>query len=159
MPARRNSGPLRVLSPAVEMVRDAKVGGLGLNWEVVPDAVAGAAEAAAEWKRLSEVFDRDATRFREGDRSAVSAFCMSHALVCRAGTELLEDGLLVVGRSSADHGRRVKSPAWPVWVAASGQLRYWARELGLTPDARGRMGIVEKDDFDDDDNPFGSLLD
>lgn len=156
MPARRNAGPLRVITPAREMVRDAQAGGLGLSWENVPGDVAACEEAAQEWARLASVFADDATRFREGDRAAVSTYCIAFALVRRAGAELLEDGLLVAGRSSADAGRRVKSPAWPVWVAASGQLRYWSRELGLTPDARGRMGITEKDDFDGD-NPFGLL--
>jgi len=141
MPAARKPTPLR----EVTLINaDAEVGGLGLDFTVQPAEVESCTAAASEWSRLAGEFaEQDPPRFREGDRAALTAYCLALALFLTAAASLLADGLLVDGRSSQDRGRVVKSPAMAVWTAASSQLRYWARELGLTPDARVRQGITE----------------
>jgi P27 family predicted phage terminase small subunit len=151
--AKRDS-VLRVVDEAAQAATDAAVGGLGVNWAEVPSDVAGCADSATEWRRLAVVFADQPTRFREGDRSALAAYCVSHAVVRLAGAELLRDGLIVAGRGHGDENRRVKSPALAAWTAASGQLRFWCRELGLSPDARARQGIHEPAEAVDDGNPF-----
>jgi len=65
--------------------------------------------------------------------------------------ELASTGVLVKGRSESDRARMVKNPALVALTQTSSQLRYLARELGLTPDARGRMGLKdEPTDYDDE---------
>ncbi len=155
MPAKRDSLEPR---PVLWLRKDAAIGGLGLDWHQVPPDVAVAEDAAAEWERLGEVYASVPVRFREGDRQAVAMYCMAYAVCRRASAELLIDGVVVDGRSSVDAGRKVKSPAMAVWTQASAQLRYWARELGLTPDARVRQGIKEADEHSEDADeasPFG----
>ncbi len=49
----------------------------------------------------------------------------------------------------------VKNPATVAMRECATQLRYWARELGLTPDARGRIGVTDDPRRRaDSDNPF-----
>jgi P27 family predicted phage terminase small subunit len=139
--------------PITWLSTDAELGALGLDFANIPPDVAGTADALAEWRRLADEYQRSPVRFREADRSAVIAYCISLALFLSASRQLLPDALLVEGRSSADRGRQVKNPMFVMWMQASGQLRYWARELGLTCDARARQGLVNdgKPDEDDDD--------
>jgi hypothetical protein len=93
------------------VVVDAMVGGVGLDWETVPADVKAAKDALEEWERLAHEFRSQPVRFREGDRRALAAYCTADAVVNLAVKELLTDGLLVDGRSRADAGRKVKSPA------------------------------------------------
>ena len=164
MPARRTD--LRLLDAdarARRMVADARAGGLGLDFDDVPADVIAVRDAAAEWRRLAERYKSTPTRFREGDRAALVAYVTAYAVFQLAARRLLEDGLVVDGRSSPDRGRQVKSPSLVAWTQSSAQLRYWARELGLTPDSRIRMGIIDdtKEDRDEARRVFGDddLLD
>jgi P27 family predicted phage terminase small subunit len=152
MPARRDS-VLKIVDPGLDAAAGAAIGGMGLDWATVPSDVGACADSAAEWARLGGVFASEPVRFREGDRAALAMYCVAFAIVRLAGVELLAAGVLVAGRSRSDGSRKVRSPAMATWTAASAQLRYWARELGLTPDARVRQGIVDKPEVDDG-NPF-----
>ena len=147
---------LKLASPtaaAAEVARDATVGGLGLDFADVPDVLDAA--GAAEWSRLGEVFARDATRFREGDRAAVTCYCAFWSAFAAAAADVAGNGPVTAGRSAKDRGRLVKNPATVAMRESATQLRYWARELGLTPDARGRIGLDGgAADPDDEDNPF-----
>ncbi|WP_435245866.1 phage terminase small subunit P27 family [Streptomyces sp. NRRL F-5630] len=159
MPARRRapSAPdgLKILGPepALRIAKEAEIGGLGLDWAERPavlDVV-----GLEEWDRLAEVYAHDATRFREGERAAVIAYCSFWSAFCRAAEDVRDRGPVVEGRSDMDRGRVVKNPATVAMREASQQLRYWARELGLTTDARVRIGLSEAgDSSSDDDNPF-----
>jgi P27 family predicted phage terminase small subunit len=156
MPNRRD---LKIKTP-LEAVRDdadPRIGGIGLNFGTVPAVLD--VLAAGEWDRLSHVYRQSPTRFREGDRAALTAYCVYYSAFHRAAAEVAERGPVVEGRSAKDRDRAVKNPATVAMREASMQLRYWARELGLTPDARGRSGIreYEPDRFGDNDlltNPF-----
>lgn len=136
MPARR------VMRAVSEPDRaDAEVGGRGLVWSTIPTILDDV--GVAEWQRLAAVYAGMPTRFREGDRAVLTAYCAAWAVYVGACAELAADGLLVAGRSAPDRGRRVKSPALTVWGQAATQLRHFASVLGLSPDARGRSGIRE----------------
>lgn len=155
MPARRTppglkirTGELRVADPA----RDATLGGLGIDWAMVPEALDETGRA--EWARLSRVFARDPVRFREGDRAAVTAYCCYWAAFAQAAEDVARRGPVVAGRSADDRERLVKTPACTAMQQAAAQLRYWVRELCLSPDSRGRSGITDTDPSRDDDNPF-----
>jgi P27 family predicted phage terminase small subunit len=161
MPAHRSPrglklrGPLRV---ADDPVVDAKIGGLGLDFAVVPPVLDEA--GAVEWRRLAEVFADDETRFREGDRAALTAYCAYWSAFVAAAADVSRNGPVVPGRSEKDQNRLVKNPATVAMREAATQLRYWSRELGLTPDARARMGITDPDPKDPAerllDNPFAA---
>jgi P27 family predicted phage terminase small subunit len=147
MPARHE--PLKLArNPARSMVRDARVGGVGLSWFDIPSDVQQNPDALAEWRRLSSQYEKDATRFREGDRAAITAYALAYALYCEAARMLLRDGLTVEGRSSADRRRNVKNPCLAIWTQVSTQLRAWAKECTLTPDSRLRAGLADTRDDD-----------
>jgi P27 family predicted phage terminase small subunit len=141
---RRAPQALQLLSPdqaAAELVRDAAVGGVGLDFDDVPDVLDEAGRA--EWQRLGEVYAATETRFREGDRAAVTAYCAYWSAFLAAAQDVSTNGPVVPGRSAKDRGRLVKNPATVSMRECATQLRYWARELGLTPDARGRIGVTD----------------
>ncbi|HEX2298332.1 MAG TPA: phage terminase small subunit P27 family [Pseudonocardiaceae bacterium] len=140
---------LRIADPA----KDAQLAGLGIDWSTVPEVLDEAGRA--EWQRLAQVFAEDATRFREGDRAAVTAYCLFWSSFLRSAEDVARNGPVVEGRSDKDRGRRVKNPATVSMRESGTQLRYWCRELALTPDSRGRTGITDADPTrDDTDNPF-----
>ena len=141
MPNRRTGLKLRPSLAVVPDEHEARVGGIGLDFEDVPAMLD--ADGRAEWHRLAGIYERTPTRFREGDRAAVTAYCAYFAAFRQAAADVAERGTVVEGRSARDRGRMVKNPATVAMREASTQLRYWARELGLTPDARGRAGIRE----------------
>jgi phage terminase small subunit len=143
----------------VRAVRDAERGGLGLDWSKVPRDVEACADALGEWERLAAEYANAPTRFREGDRQSVTAYCLTLALYLEASRHLMGDGMVVDGRSAADRGRVVRSPWMTVWTQAGTALRHWARECALTVDSRGRTGLVDDGKREPDDSPFGDLLD
>lgn len=146
--ANRRAVPITANEDVTWLVNDAKVGGLGLAFDDVPPMLDD--RGRAEWSRLGVVFANQPTRFREGDRSILVAYCLAWSIYLGATAELASDGLLVTGRSAPDRERRVKSPAMTVWSQAGSQLRYLSRELGLTPDSRGRMGLKDAPESEDE---------
>jgi phage terminase small subunit len=161
MPARRVPAGLKLLNegrpmkPVGTASKDATLGGLGLDWDEIPPVLDEGARAA--WEHLHASFSDQPVRFREGDRAAVTAYALARSLHERSYTELLEDGLQVQGRSSADRGRQVKSPAFQLWRDSGTALRHWVRELALSPDSRGGTGITEEQELDDANNPFAGV--
>jgi P27 family predicted phage terminase small subunit len=158
MAARRVPAGLKLLNegrpvkPVPAASKDATLGGLGLDWDEIPLVLDEGARAA--WEHLHASFADQPVRFREGDRAAVTAYALARSMHERSYTELLQDGLTVEGRSSADRGRQVKSPAFQLWRDSGTALRHWVRELALSPDSRGRTGISEDRELADDGNPF-----
>lgn len=136
-----------------EAARDAAAGGLGLDFASVPPVLDESGRV--EWARLAEVFAADETRFREGDRAALMAYCAYWSAFLAAAQDVSTNGPVVPGRSDKDRDRMVKNPATVAMRECATQLRYWARELGLTPDARGRIGLTDDPRRNtDQDNPF-----
>ncbi|MEU0198755.1 MULTISPECIES: phage terminase small subunit P27 family [unclassified Streptomyces] len=159
MPARRRDPAIppglkiKAAEPALRIAKEAEIGGLGLDWLDRPAVLDEA--GLQEWERLAEVYANDATRFREGERAAVTAYCSYWSAFCAAAEDVRDRGPVVEGRSDMDRGRLVKNPATVAMREASTQLRYWARELGLTTDARVRIGLADAgEQKTDDDNPF-----
>lgn len=143
------SGDPRITAVA----KDARLAGLGIDWSTVPSVLDEAGRT--EWQRLSRVFEPDPTRFREGDRAALVGYCCYWSAFLLAAEDVARNGPVVEGRSDKDRGRMVKNPATVAMREAATQLRYWCRELALTPDSRGRTGITDTDPGRDDaDNPF-----
>ncbi|MFB7474578.1 phage terminase small subunit P27 family [Kitasatospora sp. NPDC056184] len=146
---------LKVLAPparALAVARDAELGGLGLNFADVPEQLD--ATGRAKWQHLAKEYEQNPTRFREGDRMAVTAYCMWSSLYLAAAADIKQRGAVVEGRSAEDRGRTVRNPYVQFAREASQQLRYWCRELGLTPDSRGRLGLADGETPEDTDNPF-----
>ena len=158
MPARRTPHGLRLKLPDSDLrvagpAKDAQLAGLGIEWATVPAVLDEAGRT--EWQRLAEVFARDPVRFREGDRAAVTAYCVYWSAFLQAAEDVACRGPVVEGRSADDRARLVKNPSTVAMREAATQLRYWCRELALTPDSRGRTGITDTDPTRDDaDNPF-----
>ncbi|MFF3876006.1 phage terminase small subunit P27 family [Streptomyces sp. NPDC001978] len=151
MPAARK--PLYAVAEAARQQRQTAVG-VGLDWEDVPEQLPEAGRA--EWQHLAVQHAAYPQRLRETDRAAVIAYCTWFAAFDAACRDIAERGTLVAGRSSADEARGsaglVKNPSVAAMRDASQQLRYWARELGLTPDSRARQGLqIEQPEDDDPD--------
>lgn len=158
MPARRTSRELKLRladdarHPA-DASKDAELGGLGIDWSDIPPILDEFGRA--EWQRLSRVFAHDPVRFREADRAALVAYATYWAAFVRAAENVALRGPVVPGRSDSDRERLVKNPSCTAMREAAVQLRFWIRELALSPDSRGRTGITDTDPKRDDvDNPF-----
>ena len=151
MPNRR-AVPVGGQENVYRFATDAKVGGIGLDFEVVPAMLDDAGRA--EFLRLGVVFADQPTRFREGDRAILTAYCLTWSLYVSTAAVLAAEGVLVKGRSESDRARMVKNPALVALTQTSSQLRYLARELGLTPDARGRMGLKDEPTDEDDEGEW-----
>lgn len=99
-------------------------------------------EAKAEWRRIVKVCARYEGWLRQVDRAALTAYCVAWATFQEAAMDVSERGALVPARSSADENRAmVKNPSTQVMRDASASMRNWCRELGFTPDARGKINI------------------
>lgn len=151
MPAARK--PLYSVPQPERLQRQMAVG-LGLDWTAVPRQLDRAGKA--QWKHLAEQHAAFPQRLRETDRAAVIAFCSWWSAFDAAQRDIAKRGSLVSGRSSADSARGdaglVKNPSVAAMRDASQQLRYWARELALTPDSRARQGLqIEQPEDDDPD--------
>ena len=155
MPARRTSvRRFTVVDDGTRAETEAKLAGNGLDWADEPAGLVGA--ALAEWQRLAVVFERYPTRFREGDRQALVAYCRLLARLEAVDAAIDVEGVLVPGRGHDDAGRLVKNPLLATSNQTQLALRLWARELGLTPDSRGRANLDEKpsEEAGDGSNPF-----
>lgn len=108
-------------------------------------------EAKAEWRRVVAAVAPWPAWLQVVDRAALTGYCAAWATFVEAAKDVAKRGVLVPGRSPADKARDgdggalVKNPALQIQRDASVQMRSWARELGFTPDARGRVdvGVVE----------------
>ncbi len=96
------------------------------------------------------------TWLQRADLAALANYCMAWAMWSAAAQDVAVRGALVPARSSADtaRGAKVKNPSLQVMRDASVQLRAWAKELGFTPDSRGRVDLGEVEGDKDDANPF-----
>lgn len=96
-----------------------------------------ATEAKAEWKRVAAELERLGL-LAHIDRAVLSLYCISWAIAADAARKLSTAGLIVKGAK----GER-KHPAWQTYREASLLVAALAKELGLSPHARGRMRAPE----------------
>lgn len=134
------------------LAKDADLGGIGLGFAEMPADLTGV--GVKTWQHLAATFSDQPTRFREADRRAVAAYCCAVEMADEAAKALREHGVLVEGRSEADKGRPVRSPAWAMWRDASVQVRQWSAELGLSPSARARIRLPDDQYNRNANNPF-----
>jgi P27 family predicted phage terminase small subunit len=107
--------------------------------------------AKVEWRRIVDLAGRYEGWLQAVDRAALAGYCMAWATFESVARDVAENGALIPGRSTADRGRMVKNPAVQIMRDESTQMRYWARELGFTPDARGRIDVRRWQDDDESD--------
>lgn len=144
-----------VVDDGVLAEREARTGGTGIVWGDEPDALPAA--GLAEWRRLARVFERYPLRFREGDRQALATYCRLVARLEQVDAAIDAEGIVVLGRGHGDEERMVKNPLLSTYNQLQQAVRLWVRELGLSPDSRGRASLDEQGEKEDrnDGNPFG----
>lgn len=147
------ANPLRAVDPET-LAKDADLGGIGLDFTREPEGLSQSGQSA--WQHLAATFASTPTRFREADRAAVTAYCLSVEMAERAAEALRQEGLLIDGRSSADSARSVRNPAWAMWRDANTAVRQWSVELALTPTSRQRARLDAGTDTSSEDNPFAT---
>lgn len=151
MPAKRSPTKLRALR-GLPAAAARNTGGIGSS--VAPPEWLPAG-AKAEWARVVSACAQYPTWLQEIDRAALAGYAMSWHTFAEAARDVVDRGVLVPGRSSADAARAamVKNPALQVMREAQASMRAWARELGFTPDARCRIdrGVQETPDPHRDD--------
>lgn len=156
MPARRKTNRLRALSGESER-HAANLGG-GIGAPEPPKWLDR--HGKAEWRRVVKACAAYPTWLQQVDRAALSAYCTAWSTFLAAAKDVAERGPLVPGRSSADEARPalVKNPATQILRDAQEALRKWARELGFTPDARGKVELGDREDDDGDPRSPERLL-
>lgn len=140
MPARRKSSKVRELHGSRPLPPSPQTPDLS-NTPDPPEWLSAAARA--EWERVVKVCGRYDGWLQEVDRAALTAYCMAWSTFAAASKDVATRGVLVPGRSSADEARGVlvKNPAAQVAREASVALLRWCKELGFSPDARGRLDV------------------
>lgn len=101
-------------------------------------------EGKAEWRRVVKYLkERDPGRLEETDRAILAAYCNEWDTYVTASGDVKARGSLIPGRSSAEKARgeggMVKNPSVQIARDALTHLRALAKELGLTPAARGAV--------------------
>ncbi|MFH1485105.1 MAG: phage terminase small subunit P27 family [Chloroflexota bacterium] len=102
-------------------------------------------EAKREWRRVAPELGRLGL-LTELDRSLLASYCQT-----LARWRQCEEILAVHGRTYwAASGQLRRRPEIGIAQADQAALRQLAAELGLTPSARGRMGITPEKDEEED---------
>ena len=81
----------------------------------------------------------------ELDEGALAAYCLSYARWREAEAELEREGLVVTGHRPAPR----KHPAAQLARDYSGEMRSWAKQLGLTPASRQSFDMAQVHEYDD----------
>jgi P27 family predicted phage terminase small subunit len=109
------------------------------------------AEAKKEWKRVLEATRKHPGWLQVVDRAALTAYCTHWSVFEAAAKDVAKRGHLVPGRSSADEAKEilVKNPSVQIMRDAGVQMRGWVKELGFSPDSRGRIDLEPEQTEDD----------
>ena len=97
------------------------------------------AEAKAEWRRVVPELENIGILARI-DRSVLTRYCAAWADWCELEGLLQRSGKLIKGQK----GNLVRNPLWLMKRDAEQTVTELARQLGLTPVARLRAGVVHK---------------
>ncbi len=157
MPARRTPAKLHFLTTGQHR-QTPNTGGF-LDPPKPPDWLSR--EAKAEWRRVVKACSVYPTWLQAVDKAALAAYSASWGTFAEAQKDIKDRGVVVPGRSPADREILVRNPSVQIARDAQEAMRKWARELGFTPDSRGKLdvGDLRGDDlesvFDDDfDGPM-----
>ncbi len=112
-----------------------------------------------EWKRVVGLCKHWEGWIQQVDRACLTAYCTAWAAFEDAAKEVAKNGVMIEGRSAPDRERLVKNPAVAVMRDASTTLRYWSRELGFTPDSRGRIDLTRMPSSSSLQDKLDDLLD
>lgn len=160
MPARPLPTPLRILhgTPGSKTVGEVPTTE-ALSARSKPPSTLGA-DGRRLWRELLGATDGRPGWLLRTDRPALEQLCSAWDTWAEATRAVRLHGVLVPGRSSADgargdDGALVKNPAVQVARDAQAAVRAWARELGLTPDSRGRLTLPAAATDVDDEELFG----
>lgn len=100
-------------------------------------------EGRAEWKRVVPELERLGLLTRL-DRAVLAMYCDTWSKWCQARKALKS---LIVAGAKGDR----KHPAWQIYRDAEMSVSALAKELGLSPNARGRMKAPDGPDDPEDD--------
>jgi P27 family predicted phage terminase small subunit len=98
-------------------------------------------EALAEWKRITPELERMGL-LSKLDRGILLLYCASYGIWSDAWAQIREDGSVTVDERKLPR----KHPLWQVFRDSAGIMAGAAKDLGLTPAARGRMTVPEKEE-------------
>lgn len=103
-------------------------------------------EAKAEWRRIVPEL-REMGILAIIDRGVLMRYCTAWADWCDLDAKLQQTGSLIKGRRDA----LIRNPLWLLRRDAEETLADLGRQLGLTPGARLRAGIIHKEAEEDDE--------
>jgi P27 family predicted phage terminase small subunit len=96
-------------------------------------------EAKAEWKRVVPELE-DIGLLASVDRGVLIRYCTAWADWCELAGLLQQSGKLIRGQK----GNLVRNPLWLMKRDCEQTIAELARQLGLTPSARLRAGVVHE---------------
>lgn len=111
-------------------------------------------EAKAEWERIVPELEQMGL-IATVDRSVLMRYCTAWANWCEIEERLAATGWLIKGRRDAV----VRNPLWMMRSDVEATLSDLGRQLGLTPSARLRAGVVHEVAEDEEDERPASLQD
>lgn len=100
--------------------------------------------ARREWRRVVPELERLGI-IGELDRAALACYCSSVGQVAEAEAILRREGTTY----TTPRGVTRPHPAVRIRRQAEQQVKVWSAELGLTPAARRRLGVIEPDEEND----------
>lgn len=98
-------------------------------------------EGLAEWKRITPELERLGL-LSKLDRGVLLLYCATYGIWSDTWHQISEDGAV------AEDNRKLprKHPLWQVYRDSAASVASLADKLGLSPAARGRMTVPEKED-------------
>ena len=109
-------------------------------------------EAKAEWRRVVPELE-DIGILATIDRAVLIRYCVAWADWCELARLLERSGKLIKGQK----GNLVRNPLWLMKRDAEQAIAELARQLGLTPAARLRAGVVHERPVDPDQPSPGTI--
>lgn len=93
-------------------------------------------EAKKEWKRIYKILDGEGIEFTQKDLKTLETYCRNYSKWKQCEIILQEEGLIF----TTPNGYVQQRPEESISNKAQEKMLQCAKELGLTPAARARMG-------------------
>ena len=107
------------------------------------------AEAAIEWHKITAILSQMRI-LSVADKAAIAIYCQAWSTMIEAHKQVREFGAVV----KSPNGYPIQNPHLSIANGAAKQLKTMLTELGLTPAARSRVSVPEKEKV----NPFAEFL-
>jgi P27 family predicted phage terminase small subunit len=98
-------------------------------------------EGLAEWKRVTPELERMGL-LSKLDRGVLLLYCATYGIWHETWSRIMADGAVTVDERKLPR----KHPLWQVYRDSAASIASLADKLGLTPAARGRMTVPEKEE-------------